>query len=668
MNKFANQVQIGVVYYPEHWDPSLWEEDVQLMKVTGVRVVRLAEFAWSRMESTSGVYHFEWLDQAIDLFHKYDIRVVLCTPTNTPPRWLTELRPDVLPRNADGTITYPGVRGHRCYNSESLRVYGSRIIEEMTQRYAHHPAVIGWQTDNEYWVIDCHCDACDNKFQEWVKRKYGTLEVVNREWGTVVWSGEYSDWSQVSVPYGGSRHQNPSYLLDFARFQWDSIEEFQRGQLDIIRRNCPSHFVTHNFHTYPQRLNLYQIGADLDFASFDYYPNTAPDKQSTGPYSGALALDVTRGIKRQNFWIMEQLSGSPGCWFPTWRAPYPGFIRAFSWQAIAKGADTVVHFRWRTAATGAEQFWHGLIDPSNVPGRRFSEFAELCGEVNALSGKLQGTAPKHEAAILLSHEQLEALRIQPQVEGMDYYENVKDYHRALTKLGIGCDVIEWTQPLDGYKIVVAPSFYLLSEEAAASLERFAEAGGTVIITSRSGVKHMNNQAVMLPLPGLLAECTGVRVEEYDPIGQDKHRVVNSEGRSFTCSQWCDILSLQGAEAIAWYDEDFYSGMPAVTVNSFGGGRVYYLGTHLEEAYLQELFEKEAKAHGMLMFPDLPEGVQIVVRSGKSAAYLFVLNLSRQPRQIILPASYHSVLYGKKRQETLSMEPYGVDVLELTALP
>ncbi|MFB5762121.1 beta-galactosidase [Paenibacillus medicaginis] len=661
----AHNVQIGVVYYPEHWDPSLWEEDIQLMKQTGVQVVRLAEFAWSRMEPSPGRYTFEWLDQALDLFAKYQIRVVLCTPTNTPPRWLSEMKPDILPVFANGGTHHPGVRGHRCYNSESLRDYGARIITQMTARYGDHPAVIGWQLDNEYWVIDCHCDTCNQRFREWVQEKYGTLENVNREWGTVVWSGEYSDWSQVGVPYGGSRHQNPSYLLDFARFQWDCIADFQREQIRVIRANCPGHWVTHNFHTYPQRLNLYQVGADLDVAAFDYYPNTAPDKQATGPYSGALSLDVTRGIKRRNFWIMEQLSGPPGCWFPTWRAPYPGFIRAFSWQAIARGADTVVHFRWRSAVAGAEQFWHGLIDQSNVPGRRFREFAELCGEVNALADKLQGTALVNEAAILLSHEHLEALRIQPQAEGYDYYENVKDYHRALTKLGIGCDVIEWTQALDGYKLVVAPSFYLLNEEVTTALERFAAAGGTVVVTSRSGVKHMNNQHVMLPLPGLLANCTGVNVEEYDAIGRTAMRVVDGEGRSYQGSQWCDVLSLHGAKAVLWYDEEFYKGTPAATVNRFGQGKVYYLGTHLDEVCLMRLFREIAEELGLMVMPDLPEGVQIAIRTGTTGSYLFVLNLSRDPQQVMMPDAYPSLLYETERGNVLSLAPYGVDILQLS---
>lgn len=662
MNNHWSRVQIGVVYYPEHWDPTMWEDDVKRMQATGVKVVRLAEFAWSRMEPAEGRFSFEWLDDAIALFHQYGIQVVLCTPTNTPPRWLTDLRPDILPIQANGMPNYAGVRGHRCYNSPSLQEFGSRIINEMTKRYGKHPAVIGWQTDNEYWVIDCHCDTCSHEFRSWAKQKYRTIDRLNEEWGTVVWSGEYGDWSEVTVPLGGSRYQNPSYLLDFTRFQWDAIVKFQRSQIDIIRRNCPGHFVTHNFHTYPQRLNLHQVGADLDFASFDYYPNPSPDKQATAPYSGALSLDVTRGIKRRNFWIMEQFSGSPGGWFPTWRAPYPGFIRAYAWQAIAKGADQVLHFRWRSAAIGAEQFWHGLIDPSNVPGRRFAEFTELCREVNDLADKLEGTTVVHKAAILMSHENMEAMRIQHQAEGLNYYENVKDYHRVLTKLGIGCDVIACGQPLDGYKLVIAPSLYLMNEEMAATLEQYAASGGTLIITMRSGVKEMNNHHVTSMLPGLLANCTGVHVVEYDAIGHDAHRFVDQHGQTYHSTQWCDIVNLQDAEAIAWYEDDFYRGKPAVTVNAFGSGKVYYVATHPEEAYIRTLVSSIAEEQRIAYEPDLPEGVQLAERRDESGVYLFVMNLSREPKNVPLRGAYHSILYDVERSISLELEPYGLDIL------
>jgi beta-galactosidase len=663
MKRF-DPIQMGVDYYPEHWEESMWEPDISLMKETGVKVVRVAEFAWSRLEPTEGNYQFEWLDRALDLFHKYELQVVIGTPTATPPRWLTTKFPDVLPVFAIGDIFHPGVRGHRCYNSASLREYGSRITQRLAEHYSEHPAVIGWQTDNEFGMLDCHCDACNIAFRTWVKAQYGSLDRVNVEWGTVVWSGEYSDWNELTVPLGGSPHQNPSFLLDYQRFQWDSVVAFQKTQIDILRSVCPQHFITHNFHSYPQRLDMYAVGADLDIAAFDYYPNTSPTKQATTPYSGALSLDVTRGIKRQNFWIMEQLSGSPGCWMPMWRTPYPGMLRAYAWQTIAKGADTVVHFRWRSAAAGAEQFWHGLIDHSNVPGRRFAEFTQLCHEVNTLGERLTGTTLKHEVAILHSHEEKAALDIQPQAEGFDYYENIKQIHRAVTKLGLGCDVIDLRQPLDGYKVVIAPNLYLLDEEIVRSLEDFALAGGTLLITNRSGVKTTNNIAVMQPLPGLLSYCTGVEVLEYDPIGAETHKVVDAEGNQYECTQWCDILRPVVAWPIAWYSDDFYSGTPAVTVNAFGKGQVYYFGTHMEERFWSVLLERLSKQQGLFRFEGLPDGVQASVRSGDQGSFLFLLNLSRESVTVTLPQEYSSLLDHSICSGELQLEPYGVEILEM----
>ncbi|MNC20458.1 Beta-galactosidase BgaA [compost metagenome] len=478
----------------------------------------------------------------------------------------------------------------------------------------------------------------------------------------MVWSGEYSDWQELTVPYGGSPFQNPSLLLDFQRFQWDSVVKFQQTQIDVLRAECPDHFITHNFHSYPQRLDMYAVGAELDVAAFDYYPNTSPDKQATTPYSGALSLDVTRGIKRKNFWIMEQLSGPPGCWMPMWRTPYPGFIRAYAWQAIARGADTVVHFRWRSAVAGAEQYWHGLIDHSNVPGRRFAEFARLCSEVNALGDKLKGTTLKAEVAILHSHEQKAALDIQPQAEGMDYYENIKQYHRVLTKLGISCDVIQAGEPLERYKLIIAPSLYLLSEELAAQLEAFAIKGGTLILTNRSGVKNTNNICVMQPLPGMLSRAAGVWVKEYDPVGGDVHTIKDQEGHFFECSQWCDLLAPVTAEPIAWYNDDFYAGTPAVTVNSFGKGQVYYFGTHAGEDYWSILLTGLADKLSLLRFAGLPEGVQATVRSGENGSFLFLLNLSKAEQTVKLDKNYCCELTGAVRSGQVVLAPYGVEIL------
>ncbi|OWA34186.1 beta-galactosidase [Saccharibacillus sp. O16] len=674
-NKTYESIRMGVDYYPEHWDEAMWEEDVALMKRSGVAVVRVGEFAWSRMEPRDGEFNFDWLDRALDLFARYGIEVVIGTPTHTPPRWLTEKYPDILPILPNGGVYQPGVRGHRCFNSRELRRYGERIVSRLAERYAAHPAVIGWQTDNEFSLLDSQGKQVAEDFRDWVYQRYGTLEQLNRAWGTVVWSGEYSDWNEVNPPLGGSPYQNPSFLLDFTRFQWEMVADFQNGQIAAIRAHCPDHFITHNYHSYPQRLDLYKVGEALDFASFDYYPNTSPDKASTSPYSGALSLDVTRGVKRQNFWIMEQLSGSPGAWMPMWRMPQPGYIRAYVWQALSRGADTVVHFRWRSANIGAEQFWHGLIDHSNVPGRRLAEFAETSAEVQRLAPLLEGTTPEAQIAILMSHEQLEALRIQKQTDSFDYYENVKEYHRTLTKLGMGCDVIDWRQPLEGYRVVIAPHLYLLDDEAAERLSRFAADGGTLLLTARTGVKNLNNVCVMQPLPGLLADCAGVTVREYDPLGSDVVRLDAEDGEQYACSQWADILDPAAdrrIEVMARYGGPvFFAGEAAVTRHEFGRGETYYLGTHPEEDYLRSLLLRIAQERDLPHTEGLPAGVQVSVRAGSSGAYLFVLNLSRDTRRFRLGGAYAQAssgegLLGGRRYGSgeMEMKPYEVEIFRL----
>lgn len=658
-------MRMGVDYYPEHWERSMWEQDADLMKKTGVSLVRLAEFAWSRLEPEEGSYDFHWLDEAIEVFDRYGIKVVLGTPSCTPPNWLVHRFPEVLPVDAASHPRHPGIRGHRCYNSPVMRGYSEKIVKELAQHYASHPAVIGWQIDNEFALNECHCEHCNIRFRAWLKERYHSLEAINHAWGTVVWSGEYSDWMQITTPYGGTAFKNPSYVLDWKRFETDSVVAFQQLQINILREQCPNHFITHNIWSYPMALDYYKLCAPLDFASLDFYPNTSPNKADTAGYSGALTLDLTRGIKRSPFWIMETISGPPGCWFPMWRTPQPGFIRAFAWQSFARGADTIVHFRWRSAPVGAEQFWHGLIDHSNVPGRRFQEYGKLCEEVNRLSTELDGTEVRAEVAILHSHDQYNAFQIQPQVEGMDYFEQLKMYHRTLTQLGIMSDVVNATDDLNGYRFIVAPSLFLLDKPTAEHLENCVQNGATLIVTSRTGVKNMNNACWIEPLPGPLAQAAGVTVEEYDPIGKDEHSIRLNNGKTYTCTQWCDMLKPAGAEPIAWYNDDFFEGQPAITVHPLGKGKVYYIGTFAEEAFYLDFFREATEQLGISRFQDLPEGVQVSIRCKASKRYLFILNLSRKQQTVSMGNPYRSLLYEKEVGPDLVLEPYGVEIVELS---
>ncbi len=619
-------MRIGVDYYPEHWDRSLWEQDADRMQSLGVRLVRLAEFAWSRIEPEDGVFDFAWLDEAVTLFAERQIGVVLCTPTSCPPRWFYEKYPDAVMTETDGTPTRLGIRGHRCINHEAVRRYSERIIIRMAEHYAGHPALAAWQIDNELEAYFCCCGNCAEKFRRWLQRRYSSLEQLNRSWGTAVWSGEYSSWLQVQPPLGhyASAWMNPAYMLDFSRFCSDNVIEFCSWQADLLRKHCPGIPVTTNVWFSGHMPDFYREFADLDFISYDNYPTTRlPDDPETC-YSHAFHLDLMRGVKRAPFWIMEQLSGSPGCWAPMSRMPAPGMIRGYALQAFAHGADTVSFFRWRTANIGAEMHWHGLIDHSNVPGRRLREFAALCEDARGLE-PLQGSEIHSDVAILFSFDNEYAFKIQPQTEGYYYFEQLQRLHRAFMALGLNVDILPECADLSGYRIVCAPEMYVTNPEAVASLQAFAEKGGTVLLTTRSGVKDTNNNAVMAPLPAAYRTMAGACVAEYTALAGDTVRIRWLDGETAQGKQWCDILEPEGAAALAYYDSDYFSGKAAVTCNAFGGGQVYYIGCVGEQKLYDRIALRAVTDAGIPNIPDLPPRVEVTTRTGRNGRVRFIFN-------------------------------------------
>lgn len=616
----------GVDYYPEHWDKSLWKTDTDLMQQTGVKVVRLAEFAWCRLEPREGEFDFEWLDEIIDMLTERGIKIVLCTPTNCPPLWFYEKYPEAVQTEKDGRKTNTGIRGHRCIHNADFLRYAERIIELMTKRYADNESVIAWQIDNELEANFCFCETCIGKYRDWLKGKYGTLEALNAAYGNNVWSGEYSSWEQVNPPYGSYPNAwlNPSFMLDFNRYASDSVTEHINWQAELIRKNCPDTEITTNVWFCTNMPNFYNEFAKLDFISYDNYPTTRIPDNSEEYYSHAFHLDLMRGVKRKNFWIMEQLSGGLGCWAPMGRTPSPGMIKGYALQAFAHGADTVVQFRWRTAVSGAEMHWHGLIDHSNVPGRRFNEFADLCKEAEKLS-EVRNTQIKSDVAILYSPEDEYAFKIQPQTNGMYYMEQPMKLHSAFTKYGLNVDVIRQCEDISGYKIVVAPEMYVTDEKVVKQLYDFTEKGGTVILTNRSGVKNEYNNCIMEQLPTVYRKLVGAYVEEYNPIGYDAAKVKLADGDVYECRQWCDVLNVETAETVAVYDSEYYKGRAAITRNNYGNGTAYYIGTVCEKGLYNKLVKDILTDTGIEFIDGIPDNVEITTRTDKNVIARFIFN-------------------------------------------
>ena len=631
-------MKIGVDYYPEHWDKNLWEKDAKDMKEAGVEIVRMAEFAWSRLEPEEGIYCFEWLDEIVELFARKQMQVFLSTPTCTPPLWLFEKYPEVIQVDKNGRRIPIGIRGHRCMNSPIYREKCEKIIWQMVSRYADNEWVIGYQIDNELEANHCCCPVCEEKFGLFIKNKYQTVDRVNEAYGNSVWSGEYSSFSQVKPPFG--EHQtwlNPSYMLDFNRYASESTVEYVNFQRELIHSIDEKALITTNTWLCENMPDFYKMFEKLDFVSFDNYPATKLPENEEVLYSHAFHLDLMRGIKKKNFWIMEELSGSLGSWTPMQSTLQPGMLEGYSLQAIAHGADAVLHFRWRTAVTGAEMFWHGLIDQSNVKGRRYQEFCKLCHTVKEWK-EIEGSIIKNHIAILYSSEQEYGFKVQPQAEGMHYFTQMKAYHDAFTCLGIGVDVIDWLNDLSGYDIVVAPTLFVTNDKIEANLKEYARQGGTLVLTNRSGVKDEYNRCIMSPLPTVFSELTGAVVKEYNPIGKKTQKIEMSDkiwkGKPFTCTLWCDVIEPNQAEVLACYGEDFYQGEAAITVNHYGSGKVYYAGTVLNRKGMAVLVEFIVKDLGMEYIQGIPFGVERTVRQKESGQYVFWFNNTEKKQDFV----------------------------------
>jgi len=649
---------LGVDYYPEHWDEARWPVDAQLMQEAGISVVRLAEFAWSKLEPREGDYQFAWLDRALGVLGERAIQAVLGTPTAAPPAWLIEKHPQVLPVDEWRRPLGFGARLHRCLANPTFRHYSRAITAAMAQHYAAHPSVLGWQTDNELTGNRCYCDVCAARFREWLERKYGSLDALNRAWGTPFWSQEYTAWTQVPLPWQttcGPMAHNPSLLLDYRRFASDITVEFQHEQVEILREHCPEHFVTHNFMGLHDAINYYDLARDLDFVSWDNYPGG----------SAALPHDVMRGIQGENFWVMEEKCGHAG-WNTMGPIPRPGQVRAWAWQAVGHGADAVVFFRWRSCRSGTEQFWQGILNHDAVPGRRYREIAQLGREFRQFAPDLEGTSPENDVALLYSYDQIWALQIQPQVPGFSLGLWLERYHQALHRLGVGADVVSTEADLSPYKLVIAPPLYLLDDALAARLDRYVAEGGHLVASARTGVKDGNNCAREETLPGPLARTLGIAVEDYDAIGQGGTNVVAlADGARFKVSLWCDLLRLEGAKQVARYMRDFYEGVPAISVHNHGKGRAWYVGTVPEERFFRHFLRGIVEGLRLRMVPDLPKGVEVAARQGDRGRILVVTNLTPHKQVVHLQDACEDLFARAIVTEAIELHPFGVRLLRTT---
>lgn len=662
-------MHIGVDYYPEHWPRERWETDARMMQEAGFNTVRLAEFAWCKLEPQEGVFEFGWLEDALELLDRYGIQALLCTPTAAMPAWVARKYPETLALQKDGTRLTWGARKNNCFTSGTYRLLSERITRALAEHFRDAPNVIGWQTDNEFGHPFCYCATCRSEFQDWLRTQYGTTEALNRAWGTHFWGHDVSTWGEIVIPDDPNRH-NPSACLDWQRFySWLNVR-FQRDQVRILREICPHHSVTHNFMGLFHELDYFALAEDLDHVSWDNYPCQGRPEI---PYRASSAADLMRSLKRKNFWIMEQTAGPAGATYYG-RNPRPGELRKIAFQQVAHGADAILWFRWRTCTAGREQYWHGLLGHDGKGLRRYREAADTAAALHKLAPALEGTTVQAPVAIIYDYDSIWALRIQPGYAGNSYHAAMQRYYDALFRAGINVDFIRATDDFSAYRAVLAPALYVLPDAVARALSDYVAQGGVLLADARTGVKDETGLCHARTLPGLLSEALGIAIEEYEslaspwnPADTFSYRVIGRDALAgaFTAVQGAEWVRTTGAKRLAGYEEWHMQPYAAATRNCFGQGYGYFLGTVIQEGHFYDLLIADLLRHARISAPLAPPaGVEVSLREGEGRRLLFLLNHTEEAVEVAVPAGREELLTGSETSDQWTLDRYGVAVIRL----
>ena len=616
---------LGVCYYPEHWPEAWWAEDARRMRELGIAYVRIGEFAWSRYELSRGQFHWDWLDKAIDTLGQAGLKVVLGTPTAAPPKWLMDEHPQIAPIDEQGRPRGFGSRRHYTFSSQAYWRESARIVETLSRRYGDHPALVGWQTDNEFGCHDTvrSWGAEDLKaFRDWLRRAYQSADRLNEAWGLVFWSMEVRSFDEVALPILTVTEPNPAALLDYWRFQSQQVAAFNRMQCDIIRRFSPGRWITHNFMGFFNEFDHWLLGESLDFAAWDSYPlgflegfpfaEAERDRWRTTSHPDIAPFhhDLYRGVGRGRFWVMEQQPG-PVNWAPWNPAPAAGMVRLWTIEAHAHGAEVVSYFRWRQVPFAQEQMHAGLNLPSSQelsPGGR--EASAAAGDLLRLDD-LPASAPA-EVAIVYDYEAHWVAAIQPHGADFRYPELVFRWYEAIRGLGLDVDFVPPGASLDGYRLVLAPCLPIVSATAEAA---FAATTGLVVFGPRSGSKTRHFSIPEELPPGPLQHHLRSRVIEVSSLRPGVKIEIQGAVSGYA-ERWRERVETS-AETLATFADN----SPVLV----GNDHYFYLACWPDSGALRTLMELLCRKAGLSTI-ELPEGVRLRRRGD----LIFAFNYAETP--------------------------------------
>lgn len=635
----------GAYYYPEHWDESQWERDLKQMHELGFEFTHFAEFAWAQLEPQEGVYDFSWLDRAVALAAKYDLKVVMCTSTATPPVWLSRKYPEILLKSEDGTVQDHGARQHASFASPVYRKLAYRMIEELARHYGNDSRIIGWQLDNEPAVQFDYNQAAEEAFREFLKEKYHyNIQELNAAWGTAFWSEVYSRFEEITLPKTAQMFMNHHQILDYRRFAAKQTNDFLNEQCRLIKKYAKNQWVTTN---YIPDYDKGHIGGskDLDFVSYTRYM-VYGDNEGIGrrgyrvgnPLRIAMANDFFRPVNG-TYGVMELQPGQVN-WGSINPQPLPGAVRLWLWSVFAGGSDFICTYRYRQPLYGTEQYHYGIVGTDGVtvtPGGR--EYEQFMKEIRSLRKDYRPkedkpeTYLKRKTAILWNPENYWSIDRQKQNATWNTFAHVDKYYRTLKSYAAPVDFISEEKDFSQYPVMIVPAYQLADKELVARWKKYVEEGGNLVLTCRTAQKDRFGRLPETPFGSMIDELTGNHIEFYDLLLSQDPGQVKMDGKVYTWNTWGEILQ-PGTSNEVWatYTNEFYEGKPAVTFRKLGKGSVTYIGVDSSDGVLERQVLDKLYSRLQIEVMNLPYGVTMEYRNGLG----IVLNYSDQPYQFALP--------------------------------
>ena len=668
------RIWYGGDYNPDQWPEEVWDDDVRLMKKAGVNLVSVGIFSWAKIETSEGVYDFDWLDRIIDKLGEAGIAVDLASATASPPMWLTQAHPEVLWKDYRGDVCQPGARQHWRPTSPVFREYALKLCRAMAEHYKGNPYVVAWHVSNEY---GCHnrfdySEDAEHAFQQWCEERYGTIDAVNDAWGTAFWAQRMNDFSEIVPPrfIGDGNFMNPGKLLDFKRFSSDALKAFYIAERDTLAEITPDLPLTTNFMVSASGsvLDYDDWGDEVDFVSNDHYfiPGEAHLDEL------AFSASLVDGIARKDPWFLMEHSTSAVNWREINYRKEPGQLVRDSLAHVAMGADAVCYFQWRQSKAGAEKFHSAMVPHAGEDSAVFRDVCELGADLNKLSdeGILGSRLAKSRVAVVFDYEsEWTTEHTATPTQHVHHVDEPLAWFRALADQGVTADVVPVRGAWDGYEMVVLPSVYLLSEETTRRVRDYVVGGGRLVVTYYTGISDEKDHVWLGGYPGSIRDVVGVRVEEFMPMGNDFTGVPDHLDLSngAVAHDIADVIGSvdESATVLATFKDNPWTGMdgvPAIVANTFGEGRSVYVGARLGREGLALSLPEILESLGMAEAGGNDGRVLHVEREGADGSR-FVFSFNRTHETVRVPVEGEVVVssFADVDGETASIKPNGVIV-------